>query len=61
MSVSYSELEDQLESNPQGLVGQTYNSVAVPIHDNQSAIYKGDFIIVIDSDTRIIKEVIERK
>ena len=61
MSVSYSELEDQLESNPQGLVGQPYNSVAVPIHDNQSAIYKGDFIIVIDSDTRIIKEVIERK
>ena len=60
MPVSYSELEDRLESNPQGLVGETYNSVAVPIHDNQSAIYKGDWIVVIDSDSRVIKEVIER-
>lgn len=57
MAISYAELEDRLESNPQGLVGETYTGIAVPIHDNQSAIYKGDWIILIDSDTREIKEV----
>lgn len=61
MAVNSAELEDRLESNPQRLVGETYIGLgAIPIHDNQAAIYKGEFIIVIDSYSRIIKEVIER-
>ena len=60
MSVTAAELEDRLESNPQGLVGETYNGPAYPIHDNQSAVHKGQFIVLIDSDSRVIKEVIER-
>lgn len=61
MKVTSAELEERLESNPQGLVGATYiGREAIPIHDNQSAIHKGDFVIVIDSDTHEIKEVCEQ-
>lgn len=60
MAIMSAELEDRLESNPQGLVGETYNGPAYPIHDDQSAVYKGEFIIVIDSNLRVIKEVIEQ-
>lgn len=59
MSVTNAELEDRLESNPQGLLGETYVGPAYPIHDNQSSVHKGEFIIVINSDSRVIKEVIE--
>lgn len=57
MAVMSAELEDRLESNPQGLVGESYVGPCYPIHDNQSSVHKGNFVVVIDSDTRMIKEV----
>jgi hypothetical protein len=60
MAINSAEIEDRLESNPQGLVGETYVGPAYPIHDNQSSVHKGNFVVVIDSDTRMIKEVIDR-
>ncbi len=60
MALTSAELEDRLESNPQGLVGESYVGPCYPVHDNQSAVYKGPFIVLVDSDSRVIKEVIER-
>ena len=61
MHVNSAELEEALESNPQGLIGKEYvGKGAIPIHDNKSAIHAGEFVIFIDSDTREIEEVIER-
>ena len=54
-------LEEILESDPQGLVGSIYTgNQAIPIHDEQFAIYKGDYIIILNSE-RVITEVIERE
>lgn len=61
MILNTAELADILEFNPQALIGQTYvGKGAIPIHDNQSAIHRDNFVILIDSDTREIKEVFEQ-
>lgn len=54
------ELDDTLESNPQSLVNQSYfGSGAIPIHDEQYAVYRGENIVILNSD-KMITEVIER-
>lgn len=54
-------LEDMLEVNPQGLVGNHYiGGGCIPIHDEQFALYRGDYIVIINYN-REITEVIERE
>lgn len=54
-------LEDMLDVNPQGLVGNHYmGSGCIPIHDEQFALYRGDYIVILNSD-HVIVEVIERE
>lgn len=56
-----SELDETLEENPQSLVGQSfYGSGAIPIHDEQFAVYRGDNIVILNSE-KMITEVIERE
>jgi hypothetical protein len=59
--MSLADLDDTLESNPQSLVGQSYNGNGIiPIQDEQFALYRGDSIVILDSG-KVITEVIERE